>query len=78
MKKILIINGHPDKESFNWALAESYRVGAIMADAEVETINLIDLDFDPILRYGYRQPYPLEQDLETAIESIKEADHLTV
>jgi len=28
-KKILIINGHPDIESFNYSLAESYKIGAI-------------------------------------------------
>jgi putative NADPH-quinone reductase len=27
MKNILIINGHPDKESFCFALAESYKKG---------------------------------------------------
>jgi hypothetical protein len=25
MKKVLIINGHPDKESFCFALAENYK-----------------------------------------------------
>ncbi|GAB5563936.1 MAG: NAD(P)H-dependent oxidoreductase [Winogradskyella sp.] len=76
MKKILIVNGHPDKESFNWALSESYTKGAIMAGAKVETINLIDLKFDPNLKYGYRIPYPLEPDLEEAIAKIKDADHI--
>jgi hypothetical protein len=28
-KKILILNGHPDKESYNYALAEAYFKGAI-------------------------------------------------
>lgn len=76
MKNILIINGHPDKESFNWALSESYTKGAIMAGAKVETINLIDLKFDPNLKYGYRIPYPLEPDLEGAIAKIKDAEHI--
>ncbi len=76
MKKILIINGHPDKESFNWALTDSYKKGAIMAEAEVEIINLIELDFDLVLKYGYRIPHPLEPDLETAVEKMKWADHL--
>jgi NAD(P)H dehydrogenase (quinone) len=35
MKKILIINGHPDKESFNFALAEAYKKGAIASGAEM-------------------------------------------
>ena len=76
MKNILVINGHPDRESFNWALAAEYTKGAIMAEAQVETINLIDLEFDLNLKYGYRIPYPLEPDLESAIVKIKEADHI--
>jgi NAD(P)H dehydrogenase (quinone) len=28
-KKILIINGHPDRESFNFAIAEAYKKGAV-------------------------------------------------
>ena len=76
MKNILIINGHPDKESFNWALAESYRRAAKMVEAQVVTINLIELEFDPILKYGYRIPYELEPDLREAIQKIKEADHI--
>lgn len=76
MKNIVIINGHPDKESFNWALSESYHKGAIMTGARVEMINLIDIKFDPNLKYGYRIPYPLEPDLEIAISKIKNADHI--
>lgn len=76
MKKTLIINGHPDKESFNFALAKAYSEAALKSNTEVERINLIDLDFDPVLKYGYRKPYPLEPDLETAIKKIKEAEHL--
>lgn len=76
MKNILIINGHPDRDSFNWALSKSYMKGAIMAEANVEVLNLIDLKFDLNLKYGYRIPYPLEPDLENAILKIKEADHI--
>ena len=76
MKKVLIVNGHPDYESFNRALAKAYHDGALKSNAEVETINLVDLDFDPVLKYGYRKPYPLEPDLETAVKKIKQAEHL--
>ena len=76
MKNVLIINGHPDKESFNWALAESYKNDATMVEAQVETSDLIDLKFDPILKYGYRIPYELEPDLQEAIQKIKKADHI--
>ena len=55
MKNILIINGHPDKESFCFALAESYKKGANKSGANVKLVYLIDLKFNPILTYGYRK-----------------------
>lgn len=76
MKKILIINGHPDKESFNAALTEAYATGArAQANAQVDVLYLADLTFDPILRYGYRKRTELERDLLKAFELLKEADH---
>lgn len=76
MNKILIINGHPDKESFNAALTEAYIKGAsAQANTEVEVLYLADLTFDPILRYGYRKRTGLEPDLLKAFELLKEADH---
>ena len=76
MKKVLIILGHPDKESFGGALARSYQSGAQGAGAEVRELNLADLDFDPVLHRGYRQIQPLEPDLVRAQELIKWAEHL--
>ena len=75
-KKVLVINGHPDRESFNWALAEAYRSGLAESEAAVEQINIADLEFNPNLAYGYRVVSPLEPDLLMAIEKIKAADHL--
>lgn len=75
-KKILIILGHPDKTSFNAALAASYTDGAVVAGAEVREIFLGELAFDPILRSGYKEKQALEPDLIAAQESIKWADHL--
>ncbi|PIB35334.1 NAD(P)H dehydrogenase [Reichenbachiella sp. 5M10] len=74
MKRILIVNGHPDKESFNYALAEAYQKGA--AHATLDQLNLIDLVFDPNLNYGYRKRTDLEPDLKKAWQKIKDADHL--
>ena len=50
MKKILIINGHPDKESLCFALAESYKKGADASGIECKLVHLIDLQFNLILR----------------------------
>ncbi|MFK7948438.1 MAG: NAD(P)H-dependent oxidoreductase, partial [Saprospiraceae bacterium] len=52
MKKILIIQGHPDSESYNTALAKAYKKGAIEAGAEIKEIVIRDLDFSPNLKYG--------------------------
>ena len=75
-KKILIINGHPDKDSFNVGLAEAYRKGTEDSNAHVNHINIRDLDFNPNLQFGYRKRTELEPDLLKSIEQIKEADHI--
>ncbi|GAA0374545.1 NAD(P)H-dependent oxidoreductase [Bacillus horti] len=75
-KSILIINGHPDPQSFCSALSEAYEQGAASKSAEVRTIDLSSLEFDPILKYGYRQRTELEDVLLNAQESIRWADHL--
>ena len=76
MKNVLIIVGHPDKESFNFGLADAYQESAVKAGARVERINIRDLDFNPNLGYGYRKRTNLEPDLLAAIEQIKQADHI--
>ena len=43
MKHILIINGHPRKDSFNSALAETYKTSAEKMGASVKIINVKDL-----------------------------------
>lgn len=76
MKKILIINGHPNPESFNFGIAESYKNGAIASGAQVETIVIADLNFNPNLKFGYQKRTELEADLLDSWEKIKKADHL--
>lgn len=76
MKKVLVINGHPDKESFCYALAERYKKGADSAGAECKLVHLIDLKFNPILTFGYRKISELEPDLLNMQQEITAADHL--
>lgn len=76
MKKILIINGHPDKESFCFALAESYKKGADNNGDQCQLVHLVDLKFNPILTYGYRVVSELEPDLLKIQHDILQADHL--
>lgn len=76
MKRILIINGHPDKESFCTSLAEKYKTGVDKSETECEIINLTDLEFSPVLKYGYRKRTDLEPDLQKVWDLITKADHL--
>jgi putative NADPH-quinone reductase len=76
MKQVLIINGHPDKQSYNYALSEAYLEGASKTNSILTQINLADLDFNPNLAFGYRKRTELEPDLLEAIEKIKKADHM--
>jgi NAD(P)H dehydrogenase (quinone) len=75
-KKILVINGHPNKASFNFGLMTAYIKGAENAGAEVKSIVIADLVFNPNLQFGYQQRTELEPDLLDAWEKIKWADHL--
>jgi len=76
MKNILIINGHPDKESYNYALSDAYKRGAESSDAAVKVINIVDLEFNPNLQYGYRKRTELEPDLIKSQKDLKWADHI--
>ncbi|MEI7663691.1 MAG: NAD(P)H-dependent oxidoreductase [Bacteroidota bacterium] len=76
MKKILIINGHPNRDSFNFGIAEAYKRGATGSGGEVKEIVIRDLKFDPNLRFGYQKRTDLEPDLLESWEKIKWADHL--
>jgi putative NADPH-quinone reductase len=74
--KTLIINGHPDKESFNYALHKAYKDGALSAKKEVKEITLATMQFNPNLQFGYRKSTELEPDLLDACEKIQWAEHI--
>lgn len=74
--KILVINGHPNKESFNYGLMVAYLSGAKDSGAEVQQIIISDLNFDPNLKFGYQKRTELEPDLVDAWGKIKWADHI--
>jgi NAD(P)H dehydrogenase (quinone) len=76
MKKILVINAHPNAESFNHALVEAYVSGAKKAGAEVKTLTIAELDFNPSLQFGYQKRMELEPDLIHTQELILWAEHL--
>ncbi len=76
MKKILILNAHPDAESFGNAMADAYENGIKEIGAISSRINLRELNFSTNLEHGYRKRTELEPDLVNAQEAIQFADHL--
>ena len=75
-RKILIINGHPNKDAFNFGITAAYKKGAENSGAEVKEIIIADLKFNPNLQFGYQKRTELEPALTDAWEKIKWADHL--
>ena len=76
MKKILVINGHPNKDAFCFGIAAAYQKGAINSGAEIKEIIISQMKFNPNLQFGYQKRTELEPDLLDAWEKIKWADHL--
>ncbi len=77
-KKILLILGNPDNESYSGMVADRYQASSEDAGHIVSRINLGDLEYDPILRHGYKEIQPLEPDLITVQNKFKEADHIVI
>ena len=76
MKKILVIQGHPRSESLCGSIAREYAAGAQQGGSQVDMLDLPQLQFDPILREGYKADQQLEPDLVKAQQLIRDADHL--
>jgi NAD(P)H dehydrogenase (quinone) len=75
-KKILLVMGHPNPKSYCARLADAFESGVSETGAVCKRLNIIDLDFDPILRTSQATAQPLEPDLENAQKLIAWADHL--
>lgn len=72
-KKILVVLGQPQKQSYGAALMQSYVEGARGAGAQVRELYLGDLQFNAVAAGG---PAPMEPDLVQAQDAIKWAEHL--
>ena len=77
-KKILVLLGHPDKDTFSGSVADTYQSGAEEAGHEVKRRNVGEMDFDPILHKGYKEIQELEPDLVGVQDDIRWADHIVV
>jgi NAD(P)H dehydrogenase (quinone) len=78
MSKIMIVVGHSQRTTFCEALGRAYQDGAESAGHSVRTFVLSQMQFDPILREGYRQTQPLEPDLDEAHKTLAACDHLVL
>lgn len=76
--RIYLLLAHPDRNSFNNALADAYEAEARAAGHEIRRQNLGELAFDPILRHGYHEVQPLEPDLQAAQEHILWCEHWVI
>lgn len=75
-KKVLIIQAHPDENSFNNALALAYEQGAKASGHDTALLHLGKMEFSPVLKFAYKQRTPWEPDLEAAWEKILWSDHI--
>jgi len=75
-KRIVVILGHPDASSFCGAIAHRYATSAEKAGHDVQMFRLGEMEFDPILRHGYRAQQPLEPALQEIQDAISAAQHL--
>jgi NAD(P)H dehydrogenase (quinone) len=78
MKKVLIINGHPNPNSFCHALAEAYYKGSHAGGNVVELLHVRDMQFNISLSHGYSRAAELVPDVKAAQEKIKWANHIVI
>src|SRR3989344_2642363 len=77
-KRILVLLGHSDSETFSGYLADRYEEGAREGGHEVRRVNVGDLKFDPILHKGYKTVQELEPDLMRVQDDFKWAEHIVI
>jgi putative NADPH-quinone reductase len=77
-KKIVLICGHPDSDTFTGSVLDHYQAAAQDNGHEVARFNLGEMQFDPILHKGYKEIQPLEPDLIRLQEAITACDHVVI
>ena len=77
-KKILILLGNTDTETYSGAMADAYQRGAEAAGHEIKRVNIGEMQFDPILHKGYKEIQALEPDLLDLQDGFRWADHIVI
>lgn len=75
-KKILVILGHPNADSFCGALFNAFIEGAEAKGSEVRRAKVGELAFDPVLWKGYGEIQELEPDLAKFQDDVLWAEHI--
>lgn len=78
MARIAIVVGNSLHNSFSEALGEAYRRGAESGGHQADLFVLGRMNFDAILREGYRREQPLEPDLAAARAAFVSCDHVVI
>ncbi|WP_331235440.1 NAD(P)H-dependent oxidoreductase [Natronorarus salvus] len=73
---VLIVLGHPRRESLCGALARAYERGAAETGVNVRSLAVTDLEFDPNVRTEEPTDQHTEPDVAAARREIEWADHL--
>lgn len=74
--KVLIVMGHPRRDSLCASLAAAYRDGAERAGARVEELQVGELAFNPDVHLADIRRQVLEDDIRRAQQRMAWADHL--
>ncbi|MBO6757736.1 MAG: NAD(P)H-dependent oxidoreductase [Roseibium sp.] len=78
-KKVLVLDGHPARESFCGSLAEAYAAAARRKGHDVTVLKLADLRFDPDFGVSsFKNAKPLEPDLATFWSDLEWCDHFVI
>jgi putative NADPH-quinone reductase len=78
MARIMVVIGHSQQDTFCEALGRAYQRGAQAFGHRADVFELSRMEFDPILRGGYRTLQPLEPELEIARDALWQCDHLVM
>lgn len=73
----LIINGHPNINSFTSQIAKTIQQNNLKENKQSELLNLCELKFNPVFE-GFSDKTPLEDDIQSAQDSISKAQHIII
>lgn len=78
MKRILILNGDIEKKLSTSLLINAYKQGAERVGATIKELAIIDMIFNSNKLFNNRQIAELEPDLQKALASIRESNHIVL